>query len=344
MRTALSKGIHVKLRGIEFGSVFNASGARNFFGLDAYWFHGLWNGLLLPAEWVGARCSLRYEGCTFVSKTTTLHARKGNMPLRSGTTIPKSLVPDCIIPKTFHGVVLNKVGLSGPGAEALLAKGYWQERVEPFVISFMSIAKTEEERAEEAVGFAKLLADEIDQFCAPIALEINFSCPNVGHEQGHLVGEVERVLRIFAGYLPQVPLIPKFNVQLDPERAKEIARIAMCDAITVSNTIPWGAYPDRIDWEKYFGSMTSPLKDLGGKDSGGGGLSGTPLLPFLIEWLAKAKHGMSKPIIACGGILSPRDARSVASLGASAIQIGSISILRPWRVQPTIDEGNRVLG
>lgn len=148
------------------------------------------------------------------------------------------------------------------------------------------------------------------------------------------------MLDLIGRALPETPLIPKFNIRLLPAMAVKIAEFPQCDAITVSNTIPWGAYPERIPWEAYFGSSVSPLEGLGGP--GGGGLSGAPLLPFLIEWLNEAVHlKIGKPIIACGGILSPRDVRRVLSHGASAIQVGSASILRPWRVQPIIDEANR---
>ena len=52
-------------------------------------------------------------------------------------------------------------------------------------------------------------------------------------------------------------------------------------------------------------------------------------------------RAFNKPIVACGGILHPRDVRRVKQAGASAIEVGSASILRPWRVQPIIDEANR---
>jgi len=48
------------LRGIEFGNVFNASGARGFFG-EGYVYHRLWRPF-----------GLSYDGSTFVAKTTTL--------------------------------------------------------------------------------------------------------------------------------------------------------------------------------------------------------------------------------------------------------------------------------
>src|SRR5208282_391343 len=94
------------LRGIDFGNVFNASGARGFHG-EGYWFHRLWRPF-----------GLDYAGSTFVAKTTTLMPRMGNMPIdESGK--PVGMLPDCIVVKPAAGVVLNAVGLSGPGILAL---------------------------------------------------------------------------------------------------------------------------------------------------------------------------------------------------------------------------------
>ncbi len=80
----------MKLRKTEFGKVFCAAGARNFFGTeaDAYWFHRFW--LFRAVYWVmsqilGRPWGLNYAGSTFVTKTTTLGARDGNMPLVPGT-------------------------------------------------------------------------------------------------------------------------------------------------------------------------------------------------------------------------------------------------------------------
>ncbi len=121
----------MRLRGHDFGPVLNSSGARGFYG-EGYWFHDLWHQL-----------GLDYTGSTFVQKTTTLTARAGNMPL-DGVT-PKELLPKCIVVKPFKGVVLNSVGLSGPGAAVILEA--WGKAPEalpagPKMLSFMSVAAT----------------------------------------------------------------------------------------------------------------------------------------------------------------------------------------------------------
>ena len=108
------------LQGIDYGPVQAASGAQGWFG-EGYWYH----------KWVPG---LNWKGCTFVSKTTTLHARKGNMEVDERGRA-KRLLPKCIVVKMRKGVVLNSVGLSGPGAEALFMMGGLQRRMRPFFLS-----------------------------------------------------------------------------------------------------------------------------------------------------------------------------------------------------------------
>ncbi len=331
------------LRDIPFEPVSNASGARNFFG-DGYWFHGAWNLLTKGMGLAGIKAGLTYDGANFIAKTTTRAARKGNMPLRHGSTQPRELMPKCIVVKPQYRCVLNKVGLSGPGIDRLLDEGYWQERTRPFFVSFTATGAALEERLEDTRLFAMRLADRLPGFRTRIGLQVNFSCPNVGHGAGEYaegwISEVGGALDILAGLLPDVPLVPKLSVDVHPAIAAKIARHPALDALTVSNTISWGAYPHRIDWIGMFGSTISPLRDLDGP--GGGGLSGAPLLPFVLDWLAAARReGLDKPVFACGGIVSPSDVRKAKDAGASGIEVGSASILCPWNVQPILDEARR---
>ena len=108
--------------------------------------------------------------------------------------------------------------------------------------------------------------------------------------------------------------------------------VCSSDLLCISNTIPWGTMPDRINWKKLFGSATSPLEKFGG-----GGLSGAPLLPLVFEWVTNARAaGLTCPLNAGGGILAPNDAEALFDAGADSVFIGSMAILRPWRVRATI--------
>lgn len=307
----------MKLRGIDFGKVLGASGVQGFFG-EGYSYHRLLRSF-----------GLRFKLMTFVAKTTTLRPQRGNLPLQADGMTPKNWLPKCVIVKPCKGVVLNAIGLSGPGAKALFENERWQTRKEPFLISFMSVASSREERCQELIEFTALFRKNLPGFRAPVGLQINFSCPNVGLDPTQLTEEVLRALHI-AGMLG-IPLMPKFSVALPVEAAVKIAEHPCCDALCISNTVPWGQLSDEIDWKGLFGTDESPLKEFGG-----GGISGKPLLPLVEKWVRDARSlGLTKPINAGGGILSFPDAQQLFKAGANSIFIGSMALLRGWRVQRT---------
>ncbi|HTK60225.1 MAG TPA: HisA/HisF-related TIM barrel protein [Candidatus Baltobacteraceae bacterium] len=305
------------LRGIDFGPVWDASGVRGFFG-EGYWYH----------RWLKP-FGLSFKGSTFVAKTTTLAPRKGNMEMRSDGFKPKRFLPDCIVVKRREGVALNAVGLSGPGAEALFADGRWQKRKEPFFLSFMAVGDTIAKRLDELNGFMRLFEKHRAEFRASVGLQINLSCPNAGHDFSEL--EHEGVMMLAHAASLRVPLVPKFSVVTPPEVVARIARHQACDAVCVSNTIPWG----RVDADlrkKLFGSLESPLAKYGG-----GGLSGAPLFPIVMDWVVKALNaGFPKPINVGGGILAPIDAIELLEMGAASVFVGSAAFLRPTRVRSII--------
>jgi dihydroorotate dehydrogenase len=312
----------VKLRGIDFGNILGASGVQGFFG-EGYWFHKVWH-----------LFGLNFDGMTFVAKTTTLLPRKGNMPLTRHYT-PRYPFPRCVKAKPFQGVMLNSVGLSNPGLGALIGTGEWQKQTEPFLLSIMSLADTSNKRLEElrlmveTIGFAK------ESFSAPFGLQINFSCPNTEHDPRELIGESAKVLEIVASL--NVPVMPKYSIASAPiEAVRELNDHPGCDAICVSNTLPFGW--QGVDWQSVWGSKTSPLAKLGG-----GGLSGKTLCPLVCDWIARLRDtGFTKPINGGGGILSPEDVSCYHDAGASSVFLGSVAVLRPWRVKAIINQANNM--
>lgn len=318
----------MQLRGIEFGKAFNASGARNFTG-KGYWFHHIFR-----------YCGLSYKGSTLITKTSTVFRNEGNMPLKEDGETPREWSPRCIYPNFRKRIVLNAVALSGPGLEAILEKGKLQQLSSPTVVSLMAISSTKEERLEEDREFARILREYKGAFRAPIAIQKNWSCPNVGLHLEELMEETEESLNILGEI--ETPIIGKFNAELPPSTAVHIAMHPQLDAICMSNTIPFGRLSERIDWEGLFGSNpTSPLIKRGFKQPGG--LSGKPLLPIVRDWIVEAsERGISVPIVACGGILSPGDVDTMKKAGASAIEVGSASILAPWNVQRIIRRANQI--
>ncbi len=159
---------------------------------------------------------------------------------------PKELFPRCVKVYPFKGLVLNSVSLSGPGAENLLQRGKWQKRTEPFMISFMSIAKTRDERIKEAIKFIQLILREMKNFQAPFGIQINISCPNTGHSTQDLLLDAFAILEVFSCL--RVPLDLKIGVadalEVGIDFVKEIENSGLCDCLTCSNTISWGKLPN----------------------------------------------------------------------------------------------------
>lgn len=316
----------MELRGINFGPIWGASGVQGFFG-EGYPNHRYWR--LFPG--------FDFTGMTFVAKTTTLLPRAGNMPLGEDKITPVEFMPKCIVVKPFKGVALNAVGLSGPGAEWLFDTGRWQARQEPFFLSFMSLASTADERLAELLHFVVMAEEKMKTAKAKYGLQINFSCPNVSLERKDDKSFIQEVLKsLDVASLLDVPLVPKLNILTSPQAVGEISDHPDCDAILMTNTIPFGKLPEQIDWQKLFGAE-SPLAS-----KGGGGLSGKAIFRPLMKWWFPGWHehgGFSYlhcPVNLGGGIMTKENVDEVFNTSADGISIGTVAMLRPWRVKGII--------
>ena len=325
------------LRDQNFGRVLGASGVQNFFG-DGYPYH----------KWLKRvfRGRFSFDGMTLVAKTTTLEPREGNMPLDYETLMPKELFPKCIYMNYRswrEEAVLNAVGLTGPGIKSLLYRNRWQQYRKPQMLSLMPLltpeetklglseAETRKRKVIKTREACQLLLQELPRFQAPVAIQMNDSCPNVESHQSS-VEEMYMLLDKMAKL--GIPIMPKFNIYIPIDAVIEISKHPACDAICISNTAPWDKVPEE-DRMRYFGTTESPLIQRGFKEKGG--VSGTFLFPKLIRWILDARaRGLKKPINAGGGILNVNNARVALAAGAESIFLGSITMLRPWRLQEVI--------
>lgn len=324
----------MRLNSIDFGPCLVMSGTQGFFG-RGYSFHR--NPLM--RDWLND-----FRGATFVAKTTTAYRQQGNTPFRGDN---KDYEPTEFRPKSiwvspwswWHGLMLNAVGLSGPGCEDLFLQYKWQARDQPFMISFMPVGKTRDEKIAETKFFAEQWKIRMPKQ-SPAGLQLNISCPNVKADFSELIKDAGDYLDML-GELG-VPIMVKINVLMTPKAAVELSQHLHCAGLCVSNTVPFGQLPDVIPWDRWFPSG-SPLADLGG-----GGLSGAPLFPILCQWLAEAfDAGLEKPVNAGGGILHWRDVDDLVTVGLrhgiDSIAFGSVAILRPWRVRSIISRAHALL-
>lgn len=278
-----------------------------------------------------------FHDCTKIAKTTTVErrlnpaARKGNMRMMKDGICPRDPLPDCIWFAPRKLLVLNSVGLSGPGAPALMSTGKWQaQRGDPHMISFMSVMPTKDERLQEAKEFVKLSLEHLRDSNAPMGVEINVSCPNTGTNHHEVTNDTGELLDVFAPLRRELrmPNQVKFGPDTPIPVICETAKHEACDSITLFNSLGFGKLPDAISWSTTF-PLGSPLEKYGG-----GALSGPLLLPIMLKAIREVRaNGIDIPISACGGIYYPENVDAVLQAGGSGVQIGSVSFMRPWQTR-----------
>ena len=241
------------------------------------------------------------------------------------------MFPDSVHVDFFDNLVLNAVGLSGPGALYLFSQGHWQRRLEHFMLSFMAVGDDPVAQRFQAEGFASLIKGQ--KFMSKFAIQLNVSCPNTGHD----TSETAKAARPLLDVLSQldVPILVKINFLTSVEDAKAIEEHPACAGLVCFNTLPFANIPDHK--KNRFFPNGSPVPY-----PGGGGLSGQPIFSMTYDWLRRADDaGFIKPIIAGGGVTSVRDVDMLAELRCvKGVSLGTAAITRPWRMKKLIQTIN----
>ncbi|MDF1513876.1 MAG: dihydroorotate dehydrogenase [Anaerolineae bacterium] len=207
-----------------------------------------------------------------------------------------------------HGLI-NAIGLSNPGVYrevALLMDA--RQRLDPLGVPvFASIfggTVAEYEEVAQIIAGAK-----------PHLVEVNISCPNVGHEFGvpfsgsaDTAAEVTEAVRRGVGSIPiSIKLSP--NVP-DIVRIGEAVVEAGADAITAINTMP--------------GMLVDADAGVPVLHNRMGGISGAALKPIALRCVYILAQSLKVPIIGTGGILCGRDAAEMLTAGAAVVGVGSV--------------------
>jgi dihydroorotate dehydrogenase (NAD+) catalytic subunit len=213
--------------------------------------------------------------------------------------------------KPVAGGMLNSVGLQGPGVAAWLAD---------------HLPALEAARARVVVSiwgrrvddYARAAARLAAASAAIVAVEINVSCPNLddGREMfaRSPAATAEVVAAAGAAGLPRwVKLSPGTTNLVEVATAAVGAGGA---ALTLVNTLP--ALAIRADHRR---------AALGG---GGGGLSGPALHAVALRAVADVSEALpAVPIIGVGGVMSGIGAVEFLLAGASAVEVGTATLLDP---------------
>lgn len=239
-----------------------------------------------------------------ICKGTTLEPRDGHSQPR--------------LAETASGV-LNAIGLQNIGVEAVIKEKapIWAEWRLPVIVNI----------AAETVDDYAQLARRLDKVAGVSGLEVNISCPNIkagGAEFGanpDLAAQVTAAVKT----ITSLPVI----VKLTPNTT-DITRVAIAvaeagaDAISLINTLK-GMAIDIIRRRPFLGNIS-------------GGLSGPAIKPVALYMVYQVAGAVDVPIIGGGGITTAADALEFIMAGATAIQVGTATLVNP-RAPPDILEG-----
>jgi len=230
-----------------------------------------------------------------VTKTVTLEPRAGNPPARIAETA---------------GGMLNSIGLENVGLER-----FRREKL-PLLRSLGAtvIASIGGETPGELERLVRALAPEE----GVSGFEINFSCPNVSRGGARYWAVPARLARTLARLRPvtRKALIAKLSPDVTSVGALAIAcERGGADAITAVNTFV-GMAVDLKAMRSRLGRWT-------------GGLSGPAIKPLALARCHEAARAVHIPVLGSGGIMDAHDALEYMAVGASAVEVGTATFLRP---------------
>ncbi len=237
-----------------------------------------------------------------VTKTITSEIRGGN---------PTPRVAE------VDGGMLNSIGLPSNGIDYFIMRTlpFYRQFSSPLVVSVS---------APTVAAFADITARLSQPGVA--AIEANISCPNIEADgkafamHADLAGQVIAAMRAATTRPVWAKLTPNTSDLADIARACEDAG---ADALVVANTL----LAMSIDIETArpaLGTIT-------------GGLSGPAVKPVIVRMTYQCARAVSIPIIGCGGISTAADAVEYMLAGASAVQVGTATFLRPTAMLEVID-------
>lgn len=233
-----------------------------------------------------------------VTKTVTVHPRKGNPPPRT-----------CETPAGM----LNAIGLENPGIDAFIAKKlpFLKGLGVPVILSIASEGALEE--------FVEL-AEKADRCPEISAVEINISCPNVsGKGKCKLVSQDPGLSAAVVRAVRKATAKPVIT-KLSPNVA-DIGEIAAAvedagsDAVSLINTLSGLS----VDVDTRRPKLANVV----------GGLSGPAIRPVAVRMTYEVFRRVGIPIVAMGGIADARDALEFIICGASVVCAGTVNFINP---------------
>jgi len=206
----------------------------------------------------------------------------------------------------LNAVGLQNVGVRGFVAEKLPVLRKYDTAVLANVFGY---------RVEDYVEVIRILEDAEGL----AGYELNISCPNVkkgGMQFGNDPVQVAEVVSAARKAAIRRPLWVKLSpLVADIGLIGRAAESAGADALTVANTYPAMAIDSR--------TLKSRLGNLTG------GLSGPAIKPITLRLVWETMKAVRIPVIGLGGVETVEDVLEYLTVGASAVQVGTVSFADP---------------
>jgi dihydroorotate dehydrogenase (NAD+) catalytic subunit len=231
------------------------------------------------------------------TKGLSMQPRAGNAPERIAET---------------EGGMINRIGLQNVGIEAFVSEK--MPAIAPYQIPVLP------NLAGSSIDEYVTMTERLEGVPGIAGLELNVSCPNVAHggiEFGtdpHLLERLVAAVRARTRRPLVVKLTPIPSLVADLARAVEAAG---GDVLSAINTLPAASVSAHFESGKLVARTVR------------GGLSGPAIKPLALRCVAEARRACGLPVIGLGGIRSLEDVLEFLAVGASAVQIGTMTFVEP---------------
>ncbi|MDO4522543.1 MAG: dihydroorotate dehydrogenase [Eubacteriales bacterium] len=205
--------------------------------------------------------------------------------------------------------IMNSVGLENPGIDAFVEKDLnWINGKD-----LVNIVNLGGHSMEDYIsGAEKLNKVQLD------LVELNISCPNVkagGMNFGTKTEVAREIVREIRGICKH-----KLVVKLSPNAENIVSLAGMCeeegaDGVSLTNTFLGMA----IDLKKKAPVFHNVYA----------GLSGPAIKPIALRMVHQVAHSVSIPVMGLGGITTWQDAVEFIMAGATVIQVGTATFMKP---------------
>lgn len=234
----------------------------------------------------------------------------GGLSSKGLTIKPRAGNPGCRVAECDSGM-LNSVGLQNPGVDHFIAHELdYMRSLDTGVI--VNVAGHSFDDYCDMVRKLDPHKDKID------ALEINLSCPNVKEGCMSIGSSPEQVKKIVSALhdLTTLPLWIKLTPNVaDITSPALAAQEGGADAIVLINTL--------------LGMRINIKTRRPVVQNNTGGYSGPAVKPVAIRMVSECSRVLDIPIVGCGGIETAEDVVEFMIAGASAVEVGTASLIHP---------------